>query len=185
MNFGSFDPESRFRAAWQAVRIHRKVPYSLFTFGESELDYFLVESAAQPGTPVELSRGQVRVTRPLIITPDNAAPELRNVFDAEDGEENLGALASFLLARTAAFSHLRIDNRTSRKEFVSDSVEEVVARLDRQLDRDDEDRVAILSAPHGLGGMAILRYTTQRIMDSAPGNIQELREKGFLPDGDL
>jgi hypothetical protein len=42
--------------------------------------------------------------------------------------------------------------------------------------------VAILSAPHRLGKFAVLRYTAERIMESAPGNIQELRERGFLPD---
>ena len=39
--------------------------------------------------------------------------------------------------------------------------------------------VAILA---GLAGLAVLRYAAERIMQSAPDNIQELRERGFLPE---
>jgi hypothetical protein len=41
--------------------------------------------------------------------------------------------------------------------------------------------VAILSAPASLSGFAVFRYATERILSSAPDNIQELRERGFLP----
>ena len=72
-------------------------------------------------------------------------------------------------------------NRSGPVKLVSDSVEEIVAKLNRQLDDEEEDRVAILTAPVSLGGLAILGYTTERVLSSAPGNVQELRERGFLP----
>ena len=174
----SFDSEERFRSAWQAVRIARSVPYTLFTFGESELGYFLVEDSEQPREPVKVTRGEVRVTRPRIITPDSERPEFSGFFD----DPEFAGLASFLLARTAAFSNLKLVNQHGSAKIVSDSIEEVVQKLNRQLDDDDEDRVAILTAPYGLAGLAVLRYAAERIMQSAPDNIQELRERGFLPD---
>jgi hypothetical protein len=63
---------------------------------------------------------------------------------------------------------------------ITDSVEEAVARLNRQLDDEDEDRVAILCAPESLARFAIFRYAAERVLQSAPDNIQELRERGFL-----
>jgi hypothetical protein len=60
-------------------------------------------------------------------------------------------------------------------------MEATVANLNRQLDTEEEDRVAILTAPPDLGGMAVLRYAAERIWRSGPDNIQELRERGFLP----
>jgi hypothetical protein len=80
-----------------------------------------------------------------------------------------------------SFPHLKFTNRAGSPDLVSDSVEEVVARLKRRLDDEDEDRVAILSAPHGLGGLALMKYAIEKAVESAPGNIQELREKGLLP----
>ena len=177
MDFDSYDPEEHFRTAWEAVGIERSVPYSLFTFGESELPYFLVCRADEPGKLVSLTQGEVRITRPTIITPDSARPEFRNFFESA-GEEGM---VDFLMSRTAAFSYLKLDNAAGPAKILSDSVEEVVARLNRQLDAEEEDRVAILTAPKELAGVALLRYAAERVMSSAPDNVQELRERGFLP----
>ena len=177
MNFSEFERQRSFQKAWEAVRIARAVHYSLFTFGESELPYFLVCQADEPNEPVSITRGEVRITRPLIITPDNVRPEFRNFFD--DGEE--GMLADFILARTAAFSHLQFENQQGPAKIVTDNVEEAVSRLNRQLDGDEEDRVAILCAPASLAGFAVFRYAAERVMKSAPENIQELRERGWIP----
>lgn len=177
MDFESFEQERRFREAWEAVTIERNVPYTLFTFGESVLPYYLVCRAPLPGEPVSLTKGEVRIARPTIITPDSIHPEFRNFFEEGEGEE----FVEFLLARSAAFSHLRLDNAAGPVRKLSDSVEEVVARLNRQLDAEEEDRVAILSAPRPLAGVAVLKYAAERVWSSAPDNVQELRERGFLP----
>ena len=127
---------------------------------------------------VSIRRGEIKIARPMIITPQNARPEFQNFFEDEDGEQ----LAHFLLARTAAFSNLKLSNHSGSERIVSDSVDEVVAQLNRQLDREEEDRVAILVAPEKLAGVALLKYAAERISQSAPENLQELREKGFLPE---
>lgn len=177
MSFEPMDSEQRFRAAWEAVEVARPVHYTLFTFGESDLPYYLVEAAESPRQPVNVARGEVKIARPKIITPDSVQPEFRNFFDNPEFE----GMVDYLLARSAAFQHLKFDNRVGNTEIVSDSVEEVVARLNKRLDAEEEDRVAILTAPHGLAGIAVLRYACERVLQSAPENIQELRERGFLP----
>jgi len=85
------------------------------------------------------------------------------------------------MARTAAFSHLQFSNETGPARIASDSMEEAIDRLSRQLDDEEEDRVAILAAPPQLAGLAILKYAADRVWQSAPENLQELRERGFLP----
>ena len=177
MDFHPFDRERRFRQAWESVEIRRPVHYSLFTFGESVLPYYLVCRPDRPGEMVSIRQGEVRITRPMIITPDSARPEFRNFFE-EAGDDGM---IEFLLARTAAFSHLRLDNASGPARIVSDSLDEAVAKLNRQLDAEEEDRVAILASPPPLAGVAVLRYATERVVSSAPDNVQELRERGFLP----
>ena len=177
MLFEDFEQERRFRAAWEAVRIERSVHYGLFTFGDSELPYFLVTRAARPGDPVSIRRGEVKVTRPSIITPGTERPEFRNFFESAEEHQYI----EFLLARTAAFSNLQLSNHSGPAKIVTDTVDEAVSRLSRQLDDAEEEHVAILSAPSNLEGMAVLRYASERVISSAPGNVQELRERGFLP----
>jgi len=177
MSFSADDTPERMQALWDAIQIVRPVHYSLFTFGESVLPYFLVSEARPPEQTVAITRGEVRITRPLIITPDNARPEFRNFFENEDNE----SIAQFVLARTAGFSHLKFENQAGPARIVTDSVEEAIARLNRQLDDAEEDHVAILRAPLPLAGLAVFRYAAERIWQSAPDNITELRERGFLP----
>jgi hypothetical protein len=173
----NFANERRFRAAWEAVSIVRGVRYSLFTFGETDLPYFLILSGPKEDQAISIVRGNVKIARPLIITPDNSLPEFEDFFD-DSGDQDM---AQFILARTASFSNLKLRNQTGSKQIVSDSIEESIAKISRQLDQEDEDRVAILTAPASLAGFAVLRYASERIMQSVPDNIQELREKGFLP----
>lgn len=176
--FDAFDNERRFRAAWDSVEIARNVPYGLFTFGESELKYYLVLAPKKPGDMVQLREGMIRISRPLIITPDNLEPEFEGFFEPDDEDEGY---VQYMLARSASFSHLKLKNRALSQRISSDSVEETVARLNRQLDDEDEDRVAILTAPAGMAGIAVMRYAAERVMQSAPDNLNELRERGFLP----
>ena len=177
MDFANYERGEYFRDIWESVRIERPVEYSLFTFGESILPYFLISGAVQAGETVSITRGDVKITRPAIITPSNARPEFLNFFESPEAE----GMLEFLLARSAAFSHLKFDNRSGPARIVSDSVEEAVDRLNRQLDAEEEDNVAILSAPPDLASIAVLRYAAERIWSSAPDNVQELRERGFLP----
>ena len=177
MDFNEFDPEKMFYEAWQAVAIVRPVHYSLFTFGETVLPYFLV-CGNQAGTdPLSVRRGDIRINRPMILTAENSEPEFENFFENSDEE----GLARFLLARTAKFSNLKFLNQSREQELVYGSMDAAVEKINRRLDDDEEDRIAILTAPENLAGIAILRYATERVFQSAPDNIQELRERGFLP----
>ena len=177
LSFDEFEQQRRFHEAWESVEIVRPVHYSLFTFGETVLPYYLVCGISKPGTTVSITKGDVRVKRPMIITRDNARPEFHNFFENSDEEE----VAEFLLARMAQFSNLQFENLSGAKRIVSDSMEEAIDKLNRQLDGEDDDRVAILAAPPNFGGVAVLRFAAERVWQSGPENIQELRERGFLP----
>ena len=177
MDFNEFDQEKMFYEAWQAVAIVRPVHYSLFTFGESILPYFLVCGNQEGTDPLSVRRGDVRINRPMILTAENSQPEFENFFESNEEE----GMAQFLLARTAKFSNLRFLNQSRQQEVVHDSMDAAGEKINQRLDADEEDQIAILTAPENLAGIAILRYATERVFKSAPDNIQELRERGFLP----
>ncbi len=177
MDFEDFSAEEQFRAAWEAVTIERDVRFSLFTFGDSDLPYFLITQDASSDGLVQVREGLINIARPRIITPENMQPEFRNFFESE---EEYGYV-QFLMSRTAAFGNMKLTNRDIASKIVTDTVAEAVSRLNRQLDDQEEEHTAILSAPAQLAGFAVLRYASQRVMASAPDNIQELRERGFLP----
>ena len=57
------------------------VHYSLFTFGESILPYFLVCGNQEGTDPLSVRRGDVRINRPMILTAENSQPEFENFFE--------------------------------------------------------------------------------------------------------
>lgn len=177
MSFSDFEQEEMFFEAWQSVAIVRPVHYSLFTFGETVLPYYLVCGNREGTDPLSVRQGDVRIKRPMILTAENAQPEFHNFFESSEEE----GFAEFLLARTAKFSNLKFLNQSRQQQVVYDSMDAAVDKINRRLDDDEEDRVAILTAPENLAGIAVLRYAAERVLKSAPDNIQELRERGFLP----
>ncbi len=175
--FDDFERERYFQELWDSVRIERGVTYSLFTFGDSDLPYYVVTPADNENKTVAVRQGQVTISRARILTPENMHPEFQNFFENSDES---GA-AEFLMSRTAAFSNLRLSNHQGSERIVTDTVAEAVDQLNQRLDHDEEEHTAVLSAPAGLAGLALFKYASQRVLASAPDNLQELRERGFLP----
>lgn len=180
MDFDPFHSQQQFRQLWDDVRIERASHYSLFTFGDSDLPYYLLSEPAKPGDLVGIHEGAIKISRPLIFRPDADRPEFENFFQEEEEGDDSQDYISFLLARTAAFSNLRFSNTPRASKFVSDSVEETVDRLSRQLDDEEEDRMAIIISKPRQQGFALMKYAIQQVIQSTPGNISELRERGFL-----
>ena len=85
--FDGWEQEQRFRDAWDAVGIVRRVSYSLFTFGASDLGYYLVCGDSDTKQPVSVTSGEVRVKRPTIITPQSVKPEFEGFFENPEEEE--------------------------------------------------------------------------------------------------
>ena len=73
--FEGFEQFRKLREAWSKVRIEREVRTGLFTFGDSDLPYFLVTSSDSEQL-VRIRRGSITISRARIITPDNMHPEL-------------------------------------------------------------------------------------------------------------
>ena len=114
--FDDFEHMQRLHAAWESIQIVRSVRFTLFTFGESVLEYLLVTEGQPPQRMVKIRKGEVKVTRPLIIRPDSDSPEFLNFFEDAQDERAM----AFMLARTAAFSNLRFSNETGPERIVSD-----------------------------------------------------------------
>ena len=177
INFENFPQYERFRKVWESVEIVRSVPYTLFTFGDSDLPYYLVCGPEEAGGQVSIRRGDVKVSRPLIITAGQARPEFDDFFDGQEEED----VAKFLLSRTARFPNMKFSNVVGTEHLASGNVEEAVERINQKLDNEEEDRVGVLTAPSSLGGIAVLRYCLERMAESTADNLTELHEHGLLP----
>src|SRR6056297_1997520 len=106
MDFHEFNEEMYLQQVWNSVEIARSIPYTLFTFGVSDLEYYLVLTPEESGEPVKIRKGEIQISRPLIMTPGNATPELEDFFESDENDQ----LVQFLMARSASFSNLKLTN---------------------------------------------------------------------------
>ena len=164
------------------IRLARDVTRSIFTFGHTELPYYVIFEPDSGGQS-ELKTGQVTVSRPTILTPDSE-PEFFGLFEqlAEESGADLADFVQFAIRRTAAFDRLKVANTFGNVERPGGGIEEVLERVNRRLDDEEDEETGVLVAPRGLGPLAVIKYAGYRISRSAPDNMQELRERGFLPE---
>lgn len=166
---------ARFRERWEAVRIVRNVPYTLFTFGDTDLPYALVLEPDDPAAPAGLVRGQITISRPQIITPGGDGPDFEGFFEDDD------AAATLLMARGVQIPRMRFANAARTEESAGADAETLIARVLGRLEEEDEDRIAVLAAPRGSAGTALIRYAVEKAAESTPENIGDLRDRGLLP----
>ena len=177
-----FAQQRRLAELMERIELPRPVRRSLFTFGDTDLPYVLIIEPGRDGQ-AELVAGTVKVTRPTILTPDSQ-PQFFGFFEelADQAGVDLADFVQFALQRTAAFERLRVANELGMPEKPGGGLEEVLDRVMRRLDDEEDEDTAVLTCPRGLGPLAVLKYAADRISRSAPDNVQELRERGFLPD---
>ena len=102
-------------------------------------------------------------------------------WDGAMGEGGEGErVVRFFMSRGVKFGDLDVGHRRLRRGRSARTVRSIVDELKAEITEED-DRTAILVAPHGLGGVALVRYAAECIIESTPGNVGELRERGFLP----
>ena len=117
---------------------------------------------------------------------DDGYPNTRGNPNSSDWDGAMGddgdgeGVVRLLMSRGVKFGNLDIGHRRLRRGRSARTVRSVIDELKAECGEED-DRTAILLAPHGLGGVALVRYAAECVMESAPGNIGELRERGFLP----
>lgn len=177
-----FEAERQFQRLMDRIKLARGVSRTLFTFGDSEIPYLLVFPPGDDGQ-AEVRPGRVKVSRPTILTP-SSEPEFFGLFEemADEAGVDLSDFVQFALRRTAAFERLKVENESQLPSKPGGGVAEVVDRLNAKLDNEDDEDTSILIAPRGLGALAVLKLTGDRIQKSSEANVNDLRLRGFLPD---
>lgn len=171
------DFQDKFEKAWRKTRILRPVERKLFTFGDTRLPYFLVaESLVNKGDTV-VREGEVVVQRPIIFTPRPGHPLFEGFGEKEE------KAAGLIIQRLMYIPPYKYKNESHRLYVASEPLDEVVARFNQRLDREENRQTAIIQAIADMWEVAVMRFAAERMIKSIPSNLRELKERGFL-EGD-
>ena len=173
--------DARIREAILHTEILRSPKQSLYTFGTTNIYYYLVTEPAysdivkDTGETV-IREGRVIAERPKIVTPyylnnlEGFSPEARRYFRAlleEFGADSSGLYYSY---------------RNEPKDFniVSDNLVTIVARLNSEIDRKNDPLTAIIKGEDTLWDVSVMKFIYEMTRNSIPSNLNDLGKRGRL-----
>ncbi len=149
------------------------------TFGTTVFRFFLVSELMDRAGEVRVRDGKLHAERPSIITPEH----FHRMLDEGFGER-ASKFIDWLRENAAEMAVLRYGfqfRKTDVQEsIVHDSVEAVVDRLRAEVDRSENPLSTIICGVDEGWEVCLLKFATDMIQRSAPGNVNEWKRRGLI-----
>ncbi|MBI4303508.1 MAG: hypothetical protein HY665_04135 [Chloroflexi bacterium] len=173
--------DEKIRHAVKQTEILRAPKQSLYTFGTTNIYYYLVTEPAYseiiPGTAETVVReGRVVAQKPQIVTPfylsrlEGFSSEAKKYFEAlvrEFGANMPGLLYTY-------------KNEPKELNVVSNKLLEVVDKLNADIDKRGDPLVAIIKGPDELWDVSLLKFIHELTRGSLQDNLTQLGNRGLL-----
>lgn len=148
------------------------------TFGTTVFRFFLVTELMDSVNQIRVRDGRLHAERPSIITPGYMQNALEGF--GEKAEEFI----RWMRDNAAEFAVLKYGfqfrKTDMRDEVIHSPMESVIARLHEQVDRAEDPLCAIIHGVDEGWEVCLLKFATDMIQRSAPGNMDEWRRRGLL-----
>jgi len=170
-------PFQKLQEAIQKTEILRTPSLALATFGQTQIEYYLVSELVTLPDRSRLRTGDLVAEKPQIIAPEHMLKQFDG-FGPEGkkfGEWLLKNYGQELKGLHYKFSHHPQSNRVEHLTSL-----ELTQRILRNLEEDDRKRVTVLKGPEEGWQLSLLKSIIEISSRSFRGNLQELNERGFF-----
>ncbi len=176
------DIDKRIEYVVRRTEILRAPKQSLYTFGTTNIYYYLITEPAYSELMNNISEtvvreGRVIAERPKIVTPyylsrlEGFGLEARRYFEAlieQYGERNIHGL--FYTYR----------NEPKELNIVSDNISSVVDKLNAEIDKRGDPLAAIIKGEDDLWDVSLMKFIFEITRSSAPYNLKQMGQRGLL-----
>jgi len=171
--------EDSFQYAIENTRVMVAPQNRIETFGTTVFRFFLVSELMDTTDQVRVRDGRLHAERPLIISPTNFHRMLAEGFGekAEQFAEWLRENAADLAVMRYGFQFRKTDVQES---VVHSSVDAVVSRLRERVDQMEDPLSTVIHGVDEGWEVCLLKFATDMIQRSAPGNVDEWRRRGLI-----
>ena len=173
--------DDRIREAIEGTLVLRPPRRNLYTFGTTNIYYYLVTEPAYSDVfddkeETVIREGRVIAERPKIVTPyylnnlEGFGPEARRYFRSlieQYGAESQGLYYAFR-------------NEPKNFNIVSDNISSVVAKLNAEIDSRNDPLTAIIRGEDTLWDVSVMKFIYHMTSKSIPENIAQLGRRGRL-----
>ena len=165
--------DEKIEYAVRHTEILRPPKQTLATFGVTNIGYYLVTELMERASVVR--EGRVIVERPRIVTPTY-------LVGLEGFSEQARGFIDFMARKNPHEPGLFYRYKNEPKDFniVSNPVEEVVQRLNQEMDRKGDPLSAIIKGVEDLWDVSLLKFTYEITRGSLRSNITEMAGRGLL-----
>ncbi|MEE8413644.1 MAG: hypothetical protein V3R96_03745 [Dehalococcoidales bacterium] len=173
--------EGRIQDAIRRTRILRAPKQSLYTFGTTNIYYYLITEPAYSDmlndTPETVIReGRVIAERPKIVTPyylthlEGFSSEARNYFTSLLEEHGPNIQGVFYTYR----------NEPGELSIVAEKLASVVDNLNADIDRRGDSLAAIIQGEDALWDVSLMKFIYEITRSSVPDNLRQMSSRGLL-----
>jgi hypothetical protein len=171
--------EDTFQYAVENTQILRAPQRRIETFGQTSFRFYLVSELMDDVDKVRVRDGHLHAERPQIITPDYLHRTL-----SEDFGERAGEFVDWLREHAPQLAVLKYGFKF-RKTNVTESVvhsplAQVLGRLNEEVDRSEDPLSAIIQGIDEGWEVSLLKFASDMIESSAPGNLGDWKRRGLL-----
>ncbi len=173
--------DERIREAVRHTEILRAPKQSLYTFGTTNIHYYLVTEPAYSELVESISEtvvreGRVIAERPRLVTPyylfhlEGFGAEAKRYLEAllkEHGQNIRGLFYSY-------------KNEPKELNIVSDNLPSVVDKINAEIDQRGDPLTAIIKGEDELWDVSIMRFIYELTSSSLPENIRQMGSRGLL-----
>lgn len=176
---GSMIDRDDIEYAVENTDVLRKPSRRIESFGSTVFRFFLLSELLDSVGEVRIRDGEIQAARPEIITPDHFQSLNLEGF-GERAEEFRQWLSSKPQEMAVLKYGFQIKRTTIRETVVKDSLQTVTARLEKQLDDEEEDMAAVISGVDDTWEVSLLKFTIDLIRNSAGRNWGDFRDEGLI-----
>ena len=173
--------DERIRYAVLATEILRSPKQSLYTFGTTNITYYLLTHPAYadldaPVTETVIREGRVVAERPRIVTPfylshlEGFGEEARRYFESLAREYGPGTAGIFYTYK----------NEPKEMNIVSDSMPAVLDKINAKIDERGDNLSAIIRGEDVLWDVSLLKFIFELTRSSVGDNLSQMGRRGLL-----
>ena len=173
--------DERIKYAVLATEILRAPKQNLYTFGTTNISYFLVtqpiySDSKEGDTETVVREGKVIAERPRIVTPyylsrlEGFGTEARRYFESllnEYGPNTAGVFYTY-------------KNEPKDLNIVSDSLSSVIEKINAEIDQRGDTLSAIIRGVDTLWDVSLLKFIFELTRRSLGDNVQQMGRRGLL-----
>jgi len=165
--------DERIRYAVEHTELIRPPQQHLATFGSTTMNYYVITGLAENVSVVR--DGKVIAERPRIVTPSYLV-KLEGF--SEESRKYLSIMAREHPDEPGVF--YRYKNQPKEMNVVSESLRQVISKLNAQLEEEPDPLSAIIKGVEELWDVSLLMFIYHLTSRSIHTNVAEFRRRGFL-----